>query len=318
LDTAVRAPETGWISVVICTRNRADLLRKALASVVRQDFPRSLYEVVVVDNGSTDNTREVVSEFEVDDRVVYIREERTGLCVARNTGWRSCRGSYIAYFDDDAIAQPGWLLAIGDAVERCGPNMGAAGGRVDPMWEGARPEWLSDGIAGSLTIVDWGPHEMVIPDLARAWLVGANMVVPRALLESVGGFDPRLDRYGNDLLSSGDIFLQKKIAERGYSVVYVPKIAISHLVPLYRLEQAWFRSRFYWQGISDAVMYTIERAPSRRQRYRAALGRAVRLVRSPRRVRSLVLPTTDPDRFALKCFALIDVGFIRGLLGVRR
>lgn len=303
---------------MICTRNRADLLRKAIASIVRQDFPRSVYEIVVVDNGSTDHTHGVVSEFQVDDRVVYILEDRIGLCVARNTGWRSCRGSYVAYFDDDAIAQPGWLRAIGNAVERYGPNTGVAGGRVDPMWEGARPKWLSDQIVGSLTIVDWGPHEMMIPDLARAWLVGSNMVVPKALLESLGGFDPRLDRIGNNLLSSGDIFLQKKIAERGYSVIYVPEIAISHLVPRSRLEQGWFRRRFYWQGISDAVMYIIERVPSRRQRYRAALGRAAHLMLSPRRLRSLVLPTTDPDTFALKCFALIDLGFIAGLLSVRR
>jgi glycosyltransferase involved in cell wall biosynthesis len=306
------------ISVVICTRNRADLLRTAIASVVEQDFPRSDYELVVVDNGSTDHTRTVVSGFETAGNVVYLREDTVGLCVARNAGWRACRGPHVAYFDDDAVAHSGWLSAIGDTIERCGATLGVAGGRVDPIWQGTRPEWLSDRIAGSLTIVDWGSCEQEITDLARSWLVGANMVIPKALLERVGGFDPRLDRYGENLLSSGDVFLQKKIAELGYRIVYVPEIAISHLVPPARLDQRWFRSRFYWQGISDAVMYRIERTPDRRRRVRTALARAARLLRSPGRLRALVFPTTDPDRFTQKCFALIDVGFIRGLLVDKR
>jgi glucosyl-dolichyl phosphate glucuronosyltransferase len=306
------------ISVVICTRNRAELLREALASVVSQDYPRSRYEILVVDNNSTDHTVAVIEEFKGKADIVCVTEDRIGLCIARNSGWRTARGEYIAYFDDDAIAHAGWLDAISDAIDRGGSKIGVVGGRVDPIWQGERPPWLSDKIAGSLTIVDWGPRERVIADLSQAWLVGANMVVPKRLLESAGGFNPRLDRYKDILLSSGDVFLQKQLSQKGYKILYVPSISISHVVPASRLVQSWFCRRYYWQGISDAVMHSIEHAPTRRQRIRAASARAARLLRSPKRLFSLAARTDNPDLFTQKCLALIDIGFIWESIGAAR
>jgi glycosyltransferase involved in cell wall biosynthesis len=306
------------ISVVICTRDRADLLRQAIRSVVEQDFPRSGFELVVVDNGSSDHTRSVVAEFAGQADIVYVLERQVGLCVARNTAWRTARGQFVAYFDDDAVAQPGWLAAIARTISTTGGRFGVAGGRVEPIWQVPRPPWLSDKIAGSLTIVDWGTADRPIEDLRRMWLVGANMVVPRALLEEVGGFDSRLDRYRDKLLSSGDVFLQKRIAERGWPILYVPDIAISHFVPRSRLVKTWFLQRFYWQGISDAVMQAIETEPGRRGRFCAAAARLRGLFRTPARLVALIRSTDDPDRFAQKCLALIDVGFVMEMLGVAR
>jgi glycosyltransferase involved in cell wall biosynthesis len=306
------------ISVVICTRNRADLLRQAIRSVVEQDFLRSGFELVVVDNGSSDHTQSVVAEFSNQADIVYVLEPQVGLCVARNTAWRTARGEFVAFFDDDALAQEGWLEAIARTIATTGGRFGVAGGRADPIWQAPRPTWLSDKIAGSLTIVDWGATERPIEELQRMWLVGANMVVPRARLDEVGGFHPRLDRYRDKLLSSGDVFLQKRIAERGWPILYVPDIAICHLVPPSRLVKTWFLQRFYWQGISDAVMQAIETEPGRRGRLRAAARRLHRLLRTPARLAALVRSTDDPDQFAQKCFALIDVGFVMEMLGVAR
>ena len=116
------------ISVVICTRNRADLLGKAIASVVDQEFPRTDYEIIIVDNGSTDRTPEVVRSVQGTAVVRYIREERIGLCIARNRGWRAAFGRYVAFFDDDAIAQPGWLKVVRDAFESIPDGVGVVGG----------------------------------------------------------------------------------------------------------------------------------------------------------------------------------------------
>jgi glycosyltransferase involved in cell wall biosynthesis len=294
------------------------LLRQALASVVSQDYPKSAYQILVVDNGSTDHTPSVVSEFLNEAEIVYVLESEIGLCIARNTGWRMAVGSHVAYFDDDAIAHPGWLASIADVIGRAGDRLGVAGGRVDPIWQGERPSWLSDKIVGSLTIVDWGPDEFAVKNLAMTWLVGANMVVARDRLESVGGFDARLDRYKDNLLSSGDVFLQKEIARTGASILYVPSMAISHIVPPSRLRKRWFRRRFYWQGISDAVIFEIEQNPTRRRRLKAAAGQMVRLLRSTNRLRALAWSTDDPDQFALKCFALRDIGYMLELLGAAR
>jgi GT2 family glycosyltransferase len=144
------------------------------------------------------------------------------------------------------------------------------------------------------------------------------MAVSRKALEEVGGFHPWLDRVEDRLLSSGDVFLQKEIVRRGYRTLYVPEMAIDHLVPAARLRQEWFLQRFYWQGVSDAVMHLIELSPSPAGRVRVALGRAGTLIRSRRRLRSLLSTSTNPDLFALKCMAALDVGFILGLLGAAR
>ena len=306
------------MSVVVCTRNRAELLKRALQSVVDQDFPRGAFELVVVDNASTDNTAKTIQAFRDHVRLRYVHEPRIGLCVARNTGWRSASGRYIVFFDDDAVARPGWLSAAHEAFERAGPSIGVVGGRVDPIWQAPRPDWLADEIAGSLTIVHWGDEEKIIPDIRREWLVGANMALPKQLLAEIGGFHPWLDRVGNNLLSSGDVFLQKEAIRRGYECLYVPAMAIEHLVSVSRLEQRWFIKRFFWQGVSDAVMQIIERSPSRRERLSLAARHLARMVRSPTRLLRLPFRTDKPESFRTKCLALIDVGYVMGLLGAAR
>ena len=311
-------PPDVLISVIVCTRNRADLLRHALQSVVDQDFPRDAFEIVVIDNASTDNTAVTVNEFRNHVHLRYVHEPRIGLCVARNTGWRTAVGRYIAFFDDDAVARPGWLSAIREVFERAGPSIGVIGGRVDPIWQAPRPDWLADEVAGSLTIVHWGDAEKVIRDIRREWLVGANMALPKQLLTEVGGFHPWLDRVGNNLLSSGDVFLQKEVMRRGYTCLYVPAMSIEHLVPVSRLEQRWFFKRFFWQGVSDAVMQIIEGAPSPRERLSLAAKRMGRMFRSPARLLRLPFRTYEPDTFRAKCLALIDIGYVMGLLGAAR
>jgi len=306
------------ITVLLCTRNRADLLEKAMMSVITQDFSKSDYEILVVDNGSTDQTPETVRRLAGLGPVRYIREERVGLCIARNTGWQAAAGRYVALFDDDALARPGWLRAIRDAFARSRETIGVLGGKVHPIWQSERPAWLADEIAGALTIIDWGPDEKLIEDIGREWLVGANMVAPKAVLAAVGGFHPGLDRVGNNLLSSGDVFFQKEAMRLGYKCLYVPEIAIDHLAASSRLNQTWFVKRFYWQGVSDAAMRLIECPPGLLGRARLALGRAASLLHSPGRIRALVMPTSDPAAFRAKCLAMIDIGFVAGVLGAAR
>ncbi|MGD8790792.1 MAG: glycosyltransferase family A protein, partial [Burkholderiales bacterium] len=131
------------ISVIICTHNRACLLRGAIESVTSQDYDADGYEIIVVDNASTDHTREVVESFSETANVRYVYESRLGLNSARNTGWRSASGIFAVFLDDDARAQPGWLAAIRDGFAATG-GQAVIGGKVDPIWESEQPEWLSN------------------------------------------------------------------------------------------------------------------------------------------------------------------------------
>ncbi len=303
------------LSVVICSHNRADCLGAAIESLIPQADLRGKHEILVVNNRSTDRTREVVRRFEYSHGVRHLFEAKLGLCHARNRGWQEARGQIVAYLDDDAIAGPGWLDAIEQAFASA-PGLGVVGGRVEPIWEAERPTWLSDDIALSLTILDWSSTPKFLTDLRAEWLVGANMAIPAWLLAEVGGFHPGLDRVGKLMLSSGDVFLQKQITAKGYACLYYPKMTVRHRVPATRVQQRWFIRRYYAQGLSDAMMQIIEERLSWRSRLRWALSKGYDLLSRPGWVRSLVLPADHPERFKQKCFALIRLGYIAGLLGV--
>jgi len=301
------------ISVVLCTHNRAAYLRTALRSLVEQSTPSGGFEVLVVDNASTDDTPAVAREFADVLALRYVPEPELGLCHARNTGWRAAGGRIVAYLDDDAVASPGWVTAIAAAFAR-EPDAGIVGGRVLPLWGAPPPPWLSAETARALTIVDWPDGPKRIGDIHREWLAGANVAIPRAVLVEIGGFDPRLDRIGDALLSNGDILLQQEIVARGHAAVYDPAMCVHHAVPRARLTQAWFRRRHYWQGVSDVFMQDIQQSIPARERVRRAARTAWKLARSRHALRALLLPAEDPMTFTSKCWAWNEVGRVSALL----
>ena len=306
------------VSVVVCTHNRERYLPKALESLSNQTVPRGDFEVVLVDNRSTDRTREIAETYAEKLDLRYLYEPELGLSHARNAGWRAARAPLVAYLDDDAVASPGWLAAILEAFATVEPTPGCVGGPVTPLWEAPRPAWLSDEVLTSLTAIDWSSRPRALPDLRREWLVGANMAFPRRVLEETGGFADGLDRAGKNLLSSGDVFLQKQLAARGLPIWYAPAARVGHHVPGDRLRQPWFRRRYYWQGVSDAVMQLLEERPSPAGRLCLAARRALALVRPPATLSALLLPTDEPTRFTRKCWAWIALGHTLGLLGAAR
>lgn len=303
------------ISIVIPTYNRAKYLTKAIQSLVDQNMPKDIYEIIVVDNCSTDPTKEVVKQFSSMGNIVYIYEPTLGAPRARNTGWYNARGKYVAYLDDDAIAYPTWLDKIVEVFETVTPRPGCVGGRVEPIWEASRPIWLSDSLLHGLAIINWSDTPHFLSDLSQEWLVSVNMAFPVEILKRLGGFTPSLDRVGSNLLSSGEVFLEKKIIETGYSCFYHPDVAVKHHIVKSRLNKSWFIRRYYWQGISDAAMQLIEETLSKMERTQLAIAMALRLLQSPRNLMNLIQSRNDPKQFTEKCFTLIKVGHIVGLLG---
>jgi glycosyltransferase involved in cell wall biosynthesis len=307
------------ISTIICTCNRANYLSKAIQSLLEQTLDSNLYEIIVVDNCSTDDTKQIVTqEFAHVPNLRYIYEPVLGLSQARNTGWQNARGEYVAYLDDDAVACSVWLEKILEVFETVTPKPGCVGGKAQPIWEASRPNWLSDDLITGLTVIDWFDTPQVLPDLSQKWLVGANIAFPREVLKQIGGFISGLDRVGKNLLSGGDIFLEKQIVKAGYCCFYHPEIAVSHHIQKSRLEKRWFVRRYYWQGISDAAVQLIEESPSRLRCFRSAISRSIRLLRSPKKLARFLLFKDDPKLFTQKCFTLIEIGHIAGLLGVIR
>lgn len=303
------------ISAVIPTFNRAQYLRESIQSLVDQSLPPDRFEIIVVDNKSTDGTRQTVEhEFGHVANLRYIYEPIQGLNQARNTAWHHARGKYIAYLDDDAIASPQWLEKILAAFERVAPTPGCVGGKVDPIWEAPRPEWLPEDMVGLLTVLDLSGDPTVLRD--NQWLVGANIAFPRSVLEQLRGFQVGLDRTGTKLLSSGELQLEKRIRQLGLAIYYDPAIHVKHLVPSSRLTRKWFLRRWYWQGVSNAIIEIHSKRLPRSVRLRIGLYRLRRLLQSPQNLAHLVLPRRAPGQFAKKCDVYSRVGEVLGLLGV--
>ncbi len=241
------------LSAVVCTLNRSGYLRKTLESLYGQTLPRAEYEVIVVDNGSTDDTGSVVESFRGAGNLRYLRDPVLGLSQARNTGWENARGDIVAYLDDDALAAPDWLERIRDRYASLSPCPASVGGRTLPIWETERPGWITRELEHHLGIVDWQRPPMFLAE-DRLYLPGANVSYKRAVLRESGGFPLSLGRKGRCLLSNEELWMQSFIRSRGYPVWYDPAIIVHHHIRAERLTPSWFYERFYWQGISDVVL----------------------------------------------------------------
>jgi glycosyltransferase involved in cell wall biosynthesis len=301
------------ISAIVCTYNGQKVLKTAIQSLVDQTLAKKDYEILVVDNASTDNTRMVVRQFETEENLRYIFEPNLGLSNARNTGWQKAHGKFIAYLDDDAIACPEWLERIIDAF-RTVPEAGAIGGRVDPIWEEPRPDWLSERMMVALSVINWSDVPIFLGQ--GQCLVGANIAFPRKLLEQVGGFSSELGRKGNNLLSNEENLLVSKIKEQGVKVFYHPQIIVDHLIPASRLRKNWFKKRYFWQGVSDAILNYREKTITRKDKFLVIKSQCLPFIIRPKSIFNLLIPSNDKNTWDEKKFLYQKLGYMKGILSL--
>src|SRR4051812_32480603 len=242
-------------TILICTYNRAALLAETLDSLSACRVSRVRWNVLVVDNNSSDHTRQVVTSRIASYPVTlqYLFEPRQGKSHALNTGLNATDAPIIVFTDDDVRVTPGWVDASCRALLE-DPAVDYTGGPVHPIWERPCPEWLDQrrsDLWGTLAILDYGPEPFVFEERRRVPL-GANMAVRRQLIDRVGGFDPKLGRNGDSLLGQeqAEFFCRSRAA--GARGVYVPEMALHHHVPARRLTKDYFRRWWYWKGVSKS------------------------------------------------------------------
>ncbi|MGI6209840.1 MAG: glycosyltransferase family 2 protein [Anaerolineae bacterium] len=299
------------ISAIVATHNRASYLTRSVGSLVGQTLPRDQYEVVVVDNGSTDDTRKVIEGLAGSADIRYVYEPQLGASRARNTGFRVCRGRYLAFLDSDAVAGPNWLEGYLETFERFSPRPGMIGGRCEPIWEAPRPEWLSDHLLGAHSILHWSDEPTVIgPD---KWLSLCNMAVPREVFERAGGFREDVGRRGGRLMANEEIYLRQQVDSWGLPVVYHPGLSVGHHISASRLTKPWFRRHAFWQGWSDAVMMDGGQAGAMPASERARLA-AARLLWALPRAPLAVLSPGSAARFRRQYQVIEAAGYVAGLV----
>jgi glucosyl-dolichyl phosphate glucuronosyltransferase len=248
------APAALSATVLICTYNRAELLRETLATL-RRVRSRRRWDILVVDNNSTDHTRQVVEQRTEDmpAPLHYIFEPRQGKSYALNNGISLSQGEIIVFTDDDVRVGPGWLDAACEALD-ADPSIEYTGGPVRPLWGAPPPQWIDrdrGDLWGTLAILDYGHEPFIFEDRKRVPL-GVNMAVRRTMIERIGGFHPDLGRRGRSLLGQeqAEFFSRGRLA--GAQGLYIPAMEVHHYVPESRLTKQYFRRWWFWKGVARA------------------------------------------------------------------
>lgn len=222
------------ISVVVCTFNRADVLRIALESLCQQTLDKTEYEVIVVDNNSTDETPQVVREFEYHGNVRYVLEKTQGLSPARNRGWQEANGEYVGYTDDDCRLPEQWLDVAHRIVTERTPH--AFGGPHYPFYLTPKPDWFLDRYATSQIVEE-------SCNLSKGeFLSGGNMFFRRSILEKTGGFNPEIGmkagkrQYGDEIQLQ--IYMHENIAD--CAIYYDLDLFVYHLAKSLQMDVLQF------------------------------------------------------------------------------
>jgi glucosyl-dolichyl phosphate glucuronosyltransferase len=244
------------LTVVVCTRDRADLLAGCLDRLARQQAEAGGVEVIVVDNGSRDGTADLLATA---TNVRAVVEPVAGLSRARNRGLEAATGELVAFLDDDARPETGWARALTTARHRF-PSATAFGGPVALEWLGSRPAWLGRGLERWYSAVDHGPTPRLLDPDERP--VGTNMAVVRRAAIDAGGFALELGRHGTSLGSEEEVELLTRMLRDGGAIGWLPEARVRHLVPAARARRRWLLHRAWAQGRSDAIAARLAGEPT--------------------------------------------------------
>jgi len=239
------------ITVILCTYNRCRTLERALSSVAASTLPESIeWEVLVVDNNSGDQTRDVVEDFcrRYPGRFRYLFEPRQGKSYALNTGICEARGDVLAFMDDDVIVESTWLQNLTAGV--CSGEWAGAGGRILPQWPCAPPSWLPQkewfGMA-PLVMFDLGEESHTLTDAP----FGTNMAFDRRMFEKYGTFRTDLGPQPNSEIRNEDTEFGSRLLAAGERIKYEPAAVVHHEVPQKRLHREFFLRWWFDKGRAD-------------------------------------------------------------------
>lgn len=238
------------VTVAIPTYNRAAILRQTLATLARQDFPAADWELLVIDNASTDDTPAAVAEFAASTPAPrYLLEREQGLNHARNRAIAEARGEVLIFGDDDILVRPDWVRQmsaplLADVEAR---RIGALGGEVIPVFPQGVPEYVKT----------WHRPLRFRADLGavggRNSPMGANLAFRRAVFAEHGLFRADLDRKGGSLLSGGDSEMIQRLRRAGLEIWFAPDAEVQHQMPATRTAFRYVARHAFDNGRSAVI-----------------------------------------------------------------
>jgi glucosyl-dolichyl phosphate glucuronosyltransferase len=239
------------ISVIVCTYNRCTSLASALDSIAASIVPSSTeWEVLVIDNSSTDRTREVTEDFCTRNpgRFRYLLEPQRGKSHALNTGIREAKGDILAFTDDDVIVEPTWLhnlTAVLDNEEWVG-----SGGRTLPEQNFLPPRWLlleTKHATGPLAVFDLGPVATMLSEPP----FGNNVAFHKRMFERYGTFRTDFGPPPGNKIRGEDTEFGRRLLTAGERLYYEPSAVVYHSVPTSRIRKEYFLEWWYDKARTD-------------------------------------------------------------------
>jgi len=251
-------------SIIIPTHNRTDVLLCCLTAVSQLDADPSFFEVIVVDNASTDHTKDACASFvklHPHLSIRYVYESTQGVSYARNRGVKEARGEIICLLDDDSPPTPAWLAALQRPFSN--PMVGCTNGPSVLDFQGQQvPDWLQGDLQGLLSGYSLPFTEPTPVSRWEYFPLACNMAIRRKLFDELGYFRTDLDRKGNQALAAGDTEMADRIHKAGWKVIYVPDAQVHHFVPPGRLTKAHIYR--IGRGLAEShIILTHDRNPLR-------------------------------------------------------
>ena len=244
------------ISAIVATRDRALLLDRTVQALCGQEPPGCPYEILVVDNGSVDETPEIIASAARNAPVpiVYVSELKPGKSNALNAAITHARGDVLVFTDDDVMPSPGWLAALVRALNETGADY--ATGRILPLWEAPAPRWFSPALGGALSIADGGTRRLMLSTGRNEDVMplGGNLALRRYVIQRIGGWNPGLGSLKGTLRTGEDHEFALRMAAAGFIGVYEPDAVVRHRVPLERLRLAYLQRWAYGNGKVEAFL----------------------------------------------------------------
>lgn len=241
-------------SVIFCTYNREKYIYNALKSIVEQNFPTSKYEILLINNNSTDNTEQICKQFTIDypsANFRYFTETNQGLSYARNRGVKESDGEILVFVDDDATVYEHYLESI-DKFFSDYPSVMACGGPIEPVYESGKPKWLSHYtnalIGGALY-----EGETIKPFRNGKFPGGGNSAFRKEVFEKYGLFNVELGRKGTNLIGAEEKDLYDRLTRGNETFYYLPQMGIFHYIPEKKTTMEHFDKLTYSIGQSERI-----------------------------------------------------------------
>lgn len=241
------------LSIIICTYNREKYIKRCLNSFINQSLNKNLWELLIVNNNSTDNTDFLITDFisaNTEINTKYIIEKKQGLSVARNTGIKNANGKYIIFIDDDAFVIDQYLENIYQYVSKYTDEI-AFGGKIKPYLECKLPNWMSKYLSSLMSTIDLGNHVKLFKK--KHYPIGANMGFSKSLIQKTGLFNEQLGRTGTSMLGGEEKDLFIRIRNHKIPIYYFPKMLVHHVIPEKRLQIPFIKNLGINIGISEKI-----------------------------------------------------------------